>query len=108
MDATEKLGIYFHNWVDNNKHVYHPFYTRLTEAKKYKDQLMQKLDDLSNVAYHVNCGKLVLFLQRKLRDKITFKKSAVKEVIYKDDNIDTLILNNKQKVSADLYRLYRV
>ena len=103
MDATEKLGIYFHNWVDNNKHVYHPFYTRLTEAKKYKDQLMQRLDDLSNVAYHVNCGKLVLFLQRKLKNKITFKKSAVKEVVYKDDNIDTLILNNKQKVSADLY-----
>ena len=103
MDATEKLGIWFYNWIDKNKHVYHPFFNNLTDNENYKKAMLSRFDNLSNVAYHVNCGKLVLFLQKKLKNKITFKKSEVKQIIHNDSGVDYLVLNNKQKISADLY-----
>jgi tryptophan 7-halogenase len=107
LDATEKLGILFPNWIDNNKDISHPFFVSKTNSKNYskdyKERLETKLPNLSNVAYHVNCGKLTIFLQKKLNNKILFKKSNVKKVVFDDNEIKKLILKNGEEILADLY-----
>lgn len=102
--ATEKLGILFVNWIDKNKDVYHPFFNNLTtEGMSYKKAMVTRFDNLSNVAYHVNCGKLVLFLQKKLKNKVEFIEKDVKKVVYNKAGIENLILKDKTKIKADLY-----
>ena len=103
LDATEKLGILFPNWIDDNKDISHPFFVSKTNPKDYKERLTMKFENLSNVAYHVNCGKLTTFLQKKLNNKITFKKSDVQKVMFDDDEIKKLILKNGEEITADLY-----
>jgi|TARA_R100000149_G_C5871413_1_gene135387 tryptophan halogenase len=103
MDATEKLGIEFVNWIDKNKHVYHPFFNDQNTCTDYKEAMLTRFNDLSNVAYHVNCGKLVLFIQKKLKGKVKFKKIDVSKVVHNDSGVEHLILKNKEKIKADLY-----
>jgi len=103
LDATEKLGILFPNWIDDNKDISHPFFVSKTSSKEYKERLTIKFENLSNVAYHVNCGKLTTFLQKKLNNKILFKKSDVEKVIFDGNEIKKLILKNNEEITADLY-----
>jgi len=103
MDTTEKLGIHFVNWIDEKKDVYHPFYNNLDTCKDYKKAMTTKFDNLSNVAYHVNCGKLVLFIQNKLKDKVKFIKQDVSKVVHNDSGVEYLKLKNNEKIKADLY-----
>ena len=49
MDATEKLGIEFVNWIDKNKHVYHPFFNDQNTCTDYKEAMLTRFNDLSNV-----------------------------------------------------------
>lgn len=94
-EATEKLGIIFPNWIENGKHVYHPFNVNTDD---YKENINKRLDDESNVAYHINCGLLTTFIQNKIKDRIKFIAS---EVISFDHN--KLKLNNGETVSGDLF-----
>jgi len=103
LDATEKLGILFPNWIDDNKDISHPFFASKTNSKDYKERLTMKFEKLSNVAYHVNCGKLTTFLQKKLINKIVFKKSDVEKIIFDGNEIKKLILKNNEEILADLY-----
>tara|TARA_R110000868_G_scaffold15609_2_gene70990 strand:- start:2869 stop:4116 length:1248 start_codon:yes stop_codon:yes gene_type:complete len=103
VDATEKLGIHFVNWINKNQDVYHPFFNNILDDMDYKTAMLTRFDDLSNVAYHVNCGKLVLFLQKKLKDKVEFIKQDVSKVVHNDSGVEHLILKNKKKIKADLY-----
>ena len=84
--ATEKLGIHFVDWIDKDKDVYHPFFNDIIEGMDYKTAIGTRLDDLSNVAYHVNCGKLVLFLQKKLkgRNRLICDTAVAGQINYKD------------------------
>jgi tryptophan halogenase len=103
LDATEKLGILFPNWIDDNKDISHPFFVSKTNPKDYKERLKEKFSNLSNVAYHVNCGKLTTFLQKKLNNKIIFKKNDVKNVVFDGNEIKKLILKDNEEITADLY-----
>jgi tryptophan halogenase len=106
LDATEKLGILFPNWIDDNKDISHPFFVQNFNKNSYVDwnlRIKKKYEDLSNVAYHVNCGKLTTFLQKKLNNKIIFKKSDVQKVVFDGDEIKKLILKNGEEITADLY-----
>ena len=103
LDATEKLGILFPNWIDDNKDISHPFFINKTGSKNYNERLKIKLINLSNVAYHVNCGKLTTFLQKKLNNKIIFKKNDVKNVVFDGNEIKKLILKDNEEIIADLY-----
>lgn len=103
LDATEKLGILFPNWIDDNKDISHPFFINKTDSKNYNERLKIKLTNLSNVAYHVNCGKLTTFLQKKLNNKILFKKSDVEKIIFDGNEIKKLILKNNEEITTDLY-----
>jgi len=103
LEATEKLGILFPNWIDDNKDISHPFYVSKTNSKDYKERLNKKFEDLLNVSYHVNCGKLTIFLQKKLNNKVLFKKNDVEKVIFDGNKIKKLILKNNEEILADLY-----
>ena len=103
LDATEKLGILFPNWIDNNKDISHPFFISKTNSKDYKERLKVKFSNLSNVAYHINCGKLTTFLQKKLNNKIIFKKNDVKNIVFEGNEIKKLILKDNEEITADLY-----
>jgi tryptophan halogenase len=103
LDATEKLGILFPNWIDDNKDISHPFFISKTNPKDYKQRFTMKFENLSNVAYHVNCGKLTTFLQKKLNNKIIFKKNDVENVVFDGNEIKKLILKDNEEITADLY-----
>jgi tryptophan 7-halogenase len=103
LDSTEKLGILFPNWIKEKQNIYHPFVTNITSAKDYKKRLTQKLQNNGNVAYHVDCGKLIGYIKNKLKEKIVFKKLSLKEVIYKNNLIEKLILKNNEEITGDLY-----
>jgi tryptophan halogenase len=59
--------------------------------------------NLKDYGYHIDCSKLVKFIQLKLQEKIKIIKSDVVEVAYKDENICHLKLKNDQVLTADLY-----
>jgi tryptophan halogenase len=103
LEATEKLGILFPNWIDDNKDISHPFYVSKTNSKDYNERLSNKFEGLENVSYHVNCGKLTIFLQKKLNNKVLFKKNDVEKVIFDGNKIKKLILKNNEEILADLY-----
>jgi tryptophan halogenase len=103
LEATEKLGILFPNWIDDNKDISHPFYVSKTNSKDYNKRLSNKFEGLENVSYHVNCGKLTIFLQKKLNNKVLFKKNDVEKVIFDGNKIKKLILKNSEEILADLY-----
>ena len=103
LEATKKLGILFPNWIDDNKDISHPFFANRTNPNEYRNRLDINYTDKTPVGYHVNCGKLTTFLQKKLNNKIIFKKSDVQKVMFDDDKIKKLILKNGEEITADLY-----
>jgi len=132
VDAASKAGILFPGWGENKSDVWHPFLfvdlakTNTTiydlwsrnqdyDFKRYASGLYESaiehdmidLSQLNNHAYHIDASKLVLFFQEKLkrRHKITSIKSEVIEVLRDSDTheVTELILNNGQRISADLY-----
>lgn len=128
IDATYKSGILFPQFCGDNNLVWHPFgvnadfphhNTNLYEILTYTDKdernellplfhisLDNRVDPLnikSNYALHIDCSKLVAFLQKRLEDKVTIIKSEVVTVNRNDNNIDSLLLKNGSEIVADLY-----
>jgi tryptophan halogenase len=128
LDATYKGGIYFPGWVDKDNAVWHPFFMNPTldngvdaysawamntdyDFKTYAAPLYdisinhKKIDSsiIDSYSYHVDCGKLVKYIQKKLTDKITFIASTVISVNRKLDGLNYIILANGQEVKADMF-----
>lgn len=127
-DATFKAGIRYPNWIDNGNDIWHPFYL---SPKIYNDISQhdawshhQSLDfksiglslyDISvnynkidtgiidSYAFHLDAGKLVQYIQDRIRNKCNFIQSEVVDVVYNDKNIEFLKLKNNQVVYADLF-----
>ena len=103
IDATFKSSIMFPNWGGQDSIIWHPFYLNqeypefdssvyeawthhqdrdLHELLPYWSLSVKNNVDTQNLdfyAYHVDCSKLVQWLQKKLEDKITIIKSKVVE-----------------------------
>lgn len=129
IDATYKSGIFFPNWGKDDNLVWHPFYlnreywehkTSVYEAwthhqNKYDFAELgaffnitqnNKVDtqNLNYYAMHVDAGKLVTFLQNKLKDHIKIIKSEVTDVHRDDDDFVTSVtLKDGQNIKADLF-----
>jgi tryptophan halogenase len=132
IDATAKSGILFPSWGKNKEAVWHPFmfaefpdqettlhncwsktqqYDFRKYATSYYDVSMNhdKVDvtALDGYAFHIDAGKLVTFIQKKLanRLRVTSIKSDVIEVFRDTEthNVTELVLKNGQHISADLY-----
>lgn len=128
IDATIKTGILFPGWGTVNNEVWHPFQTNVTynntssidvwaqnQDLPFKQYATTNYDAATNnlidhvapdqrFGYHVDCGKLVSYIQHKIKQQINCINSAVTEVVKdQDKNITKLILNNGEENTADLY-----
>jgi tryptophan halogenase len=128
IDATFKAGILFSNWNKDNEDIWHPFsfaqydFLRTSlinlwsktnfDFKSHALPLYQcsvkenkvDFDNLSSYAFHIDCGKLVKFIQSQIKDGINFINSEVVDVVRNNnEDIDHLILANGQKIESDLY-----
>lgn len=128
IDATYKAGVIFPDWVKKGHEIWHPFMMspmlengiplhaawsnhQEFDFKKYGLSLYDisinhnSIDSsiIDSYAYHVDCGKLVQFLQEKLKSRINFVTSDVVEVIKYDSNIKSLKLANGSFVEGDLF-----
>ncbi len=129
LDTGYKSGILFANWKEKGHNIWHPFFKGNRKINKMFHlwdlwSMNQDLDfktyatgeysssvlhnhcdpESSSYAYHINCGKLVLYIQDKLKDKIKIIKSDVVEVAkLSDNNIDYLMLKDGTKIQSDLY-----
>ena len=130
LDTGYKSGILFTNWRKENDSIWHPFYkgnrtlfnnvnvwnswscNQHLDFKKYAlssydvSITHNSLDTnaIDNYAFHVDCGKLVIFIQEKLKDKINTIRSDVVNVNYNNSNtIKSLDLKNGERIVSDLY-----
>ena len=132
IDATAKSGILFPSWGKNKEAVWHPFlfaefplqkttlhniwsknqeYDFRKYATSYYDVSLDHdavdTTALDGYAFHIDAGKLVKFIQKKLehRFQVHSIKSDVVDVIKDSDthNVTKLILKNGDEISADLY-----
>ena len=128
IDATFKSSIMFPNWGGQDSIIWHPFYLNqeypefdssvyeawthhqdrdLHELLPYWSLSVKNNVDTQNLdfyAYHVDCSKLVQWLQKKLEDKITIIKSEVVEIKKnEDDYIESVTLKNGKTVHGDLF-----
>jgi len=129
VDATYKSSILFANWQGKDKDIWHPFYkgnrivnkhTRIFDVwsqvqefdfKKfamayYESSVIHNSVDSNNLqdyGYHIDCSKLVQFIQQKLKNKVELIKSEVVDIMYDNENISSLKLKNNKIISADLF-----
>jgi hypothetical protein len=130
IDCGYKSGILFTNWREKGNDIWHPFFKgnrKITEQYHLWDvwSLVQELDfktystssygsnilhntvdaaNLHSYASHIDCGKLVLYIQDQLKNKIKIIKSDV-ITVNKDnkENVTSLELKDGTIISSDLY-----
>jgi len=129
LDSGFKSGIMFSNWKEPGNDIWHPFNKgnrKLNEKLKlwnlwslnqhfdfkkyalgsYNNTVLHNsidlIDEGSN-AFHIDCGKLVLYIQKKLKNKINIIQSDVVLVNRNGDHVEDLLLKNNSKLSADLF-----
>ncbi len=130
LEAGYKAGILFTNWNKPGNDIWHPFFKgdifvvpklkksdiwSLNQEYDYKKFVFENYNTavnhnsvdynkLQNYAFHINCGKLVLFLQEKLKNKVKFIKSDVVDIVKNDeDNIKHLVLKDGSIIEGDLF-----
>ncbi len=129
LDTGYKSGIMFTNWRELGNNIWHPFFKgnrRIDDLYHLWDvwSLAQDMDfktyatgsytssvlhnscdpNGTGYAYHINCGKLVLYIQEKLKNKIKIIKSDVTNVVkINDDTVDHLVLKDGSVIKSDLY-----
>jgi len=89
IDATYKTGILFPGWGKNKRAVWHPFQMNpIAQPGEIRPE--------QGTAFHVDCSKLVKFIQSKL-SIATVRSEVIK--------LDTkgLLLKNKRRLNADLF-----
>lgn len=128
IDATYKIGVLFPDWVDKGNTIWHPFFmnTQLDNGEDllsawssnqeydYKTYGLPLYDVavnhngvdsslLDSYSFHVDCGKLVQFIQQRICDKVKFISSDVISVVRSGDNVTGLTLANGQQITADMF-----
>jgi len=129
VDGSYKSGILFPGWKNKENSVWHPFFIHMVHldlgytsqwdiwaqdqslpfathglpmlevSKKNKVDIIKK----ENYAYHVDCGKLVKFIESKIHPFIEIIRSSVIEVKKEGKNIASLMLENGVEHTSDLF-----
>jgi tryptophan halogenase len=132
IDATFKSGILFPGWGENGNDVWHPFMypenaffnvNTLDIWSNHQDYDFKnaglsmydvsinhnKIDTAvlgqGNYAYHIDCGKLVDIIQKKIlaERNVTNIRSEVVDIHRNGTHISKLILKDGQEITADLF-----
>lgn len=130
IEATFKSGILFTDWHKEGEDIWHPFcfpefdflqtnlvnqwtkhqnydykthVTALYEASILDNSVDP--DNLGVYAFHIDCGKLVKFLQKRLLEsgKVTLIKKEVVKVNYDNNFLDSLVLSDGSIVTSSLF-----
>ncbi len=130
LDTGYKSGIMFSNWQEPGNDIWHPFYKGKRRIRpnlklwdvwslnqefdfktyalgSYSNTVLNNTVDINAAnnpnAYHIDCGKLILYVQKKLQDKIEIIRSDVIEVEKEGDTITGLKLKDGGIIVADLF-----
>jgi tryptophan halogenase len=126
VSATLKSGILFPDWGEEGNIVWHPFLQHITyptygqwdvwavdQTNPFEDYGLptysvakeNKVDfgHLGNYAYHVDCGKLVAFVQQRISDFVTFIDSGVVSVNKTGNTIHSVVLENGRVHESDMF-----
>lgn len=126
VSATLKTGILFPDWGEDGNIAWHPFLQHVTYPTygqwdvwavdqlnpfetyglaMYQTASANKVDfqHLGNYAYHVDCGKLVTYIQSRIADFVTFINSGVTSVNRNGTNIHSVVLESGRIYEADLF-----
>jgi tryptophan halogenase len=130
VDATFKSGILFTNWHKEGEDIWHPFCfpyfdlfqtTLMNQWTKhqqydfkdyvtalYPSSVFDNTVDPNNLgvyAFHIDCGKLVKFLQERLisGSKVSLIKSEVVDVNFDGDHLKNVVLADGTIVSSSLF-----
>jgi len=130
VDATFKAGIHFTNWQKEGSDIWHPFFTalRYTDYQcnvwellayrkdlDYKDYASMMYDsavrhnkvdysDAGLYAFHIDAGKLVTYIQERLKEEVRIIKKEVVQVNRSENNeVTSLGLIDGTLIKADLY-----
>lgn len=124
VNGTFKSGILFPDWGFDGNKIWHPFRTHITynvygqwdiwsldKTKPFEqygvcayDVSQQNKVDfnrLGDYAYHVDCVKLVEFLQNSTQ--VNLIKSDVVSINKSDSSIESVVLDNGRTVTGDLF-----
>lgn len=129
-DSTFKAGIRFTNWQTPGSDIWHPFFTGLRnidhgcnlweflahrndlEHKEYACMMYDsavrhnKIDytDAGLYAFHIDAGKLVTYIQERIKNKIKLIKKEVVQVNRNNNNeVASLELIDSTLIKADLF-----
>ena len=125
IDTTPKAGILYPDWVRKGNTVWHPFrtssyvvnglrqYEMWTHNKdldfkryaiaSYDSAVINSTVESSPQAYHIDCIKFVRYVKERIKDSLLHIQSGVKEVKRDGNKVTGLVLENNQRVDADLY-----
>lgn len=127
IDATYKSGILFPQFGTEESLIWHPFLlnqeypeynSSLYEALTYEEQsrfneltalfdlsMDNKVDkqNLSNYAVHIDCSKLVLWIQNKIAKHINFIKSEVIDIKRTNNIIESIVCKDGTIINGDLF-----
>lgn len=127
IDATFKSGILFPNWGSKDNLVWHPFYLNTDypehdcsfyeawthnqnedfhNLNAYWDTSIANdvdVDGLNHYAYHVDCGKLVAWIQKTIEPYITIIKSEVVNVNRDNNKVVSVDLKDDTNIKGDLF-----
>lgn len=129
-DATFKTGIAFPNWGNpESGYIFHPFNINKmikqdscsiydlwafgNQSKKFYENALPTYagtmastieKNIDGLGFHIDCGKLVTYLQKICSEKVSMIKSGVVSTM-KDDHgwITHLVLENGEEHHADLF-----
>jgi hypothetical protein len=129
-DATFKAGILFSNWQTPGSDIWHPFFTALRYSDyqcnlweflafrndlDYKDHACMMYDsavrhnkvdysDAGLYAFHIDAGKLVTYIQERIKEEVKIIKKEVVQVNRgKQNEITSLGLIDGTLIKADLF-----
>lgn len=127
-DATFKAGIYYPNWVDEGNKFWHPFYlspnidsnikqhdawSHFQDLEFYRHGLSlydisvnyNKIDTslMDSYAFHIDAGKLVSYIQDRIKERCNFIQSEVIDIVKNDNSINCLKLKSGEIIYGDLF-----
>lgn len=129
VDGAFKSGIMFPGWKRKDISVWHPFFIHVFHHGNVNisqwDVWAERQDlpfsyyglpmlsvseenkvdpmELNSYAYHVDCGKLIKYIESKINSYVEIVRSEVKEIVKNGKIIEKLILENGEEHHADLF-----
>jgi tryptophan halogenase len=102
MNVNTELELSLHDLWSRNQHL--DF--KQSGVAFYDSAVNHNRVDMINTryAYHIDAGKLVSYIQRKLQNRVEFINSEMISINRNSDNsIGSIILKNGQKIAGDLF-----